>query len=127
MASTGVIILSTFPSEELAARVAHLVVSAKLCACVNFTEIRSIYSWHGKVEDQHEFIVLFKATSKSAKELKAEIVRLHPYEVPEIVELKMSNVSKPYLSWLAAESMYRVAKKRHNAAKRRDTQANIRR
>lgn len=117
MASTGVIILSTFPSEELAARVAHLVVSAKLCACVNFTKIRSIYSWQGKVEDQQEFIVLFKATSKSAKKLKAEIVRLHPYEVPEIVELKMSNVSKPYLSWLTAESMYRVAKKRHNAAK----------
>lgn len=117
MASTGVIILSTFPSEELAAEVANQVVRAKLCACVNFTKIRSIYSWHGKVEDQHEFIVLFKATSKSAKKLKAEIVRFHPYEVPEIVELKMSNVSKPYLSWLTAESMYRIAKKRHNAAK----------
>ena len=117
MASTGVIILSTFPSEELAARVAHLVVGAKLCACVNFTKIRSIYSWHGKIEDQHEFIVLFKTTSKSVKKLKAEIVRLHPYEVPEIVELKMSDVSKPYLSWLAAESMYRVSKNRHNAAK----------
>ena len=127
MASTGVIILSTFPSEELAADVANQVVSAKLCACVNFTKIRSIYSWQGKVEDQHEFIVLFKTTSKSAKRLKAEIVRLHPYEVPEIVELKMSSVSKPYMSWLAAESMYRVAKKGNNAAKRRDTQANIRR
>ena len=117
MANTGVIIVSTFPSEELALRVAHLVVSAKLCACVNFTKIRSIYSWHGKVEDQHEFIVLFKTTSKSAKKLKAEIVKLHPYEVPEIVELKMSDVSKPYLSWLAEESMYRIAKNRHNAAK----------
>ncbi len=127
MPSTGIIILSTFPSEEMAGEVADQVVSAKLCACVNFTKIRSIYSWHGKVKDQHEFIVLFKATSKSAKKLKAEIVRLHPYEVPEIVELKMSNISKPYLSWLASESMYRVAKKRHNTAKRRDTQANIRR
>src|SRR5918994_1190886 len=117
MASTGVIILSTFPSEELAARVAHLVVSAKLCACVNFTKIRSIYSWQGKVEDQHEFIVLFKTTSKSAKRLKAEIVRLHPYEVPEIVELKMKNVSTPYLSCPAEKKMYRVGKNRHNAAK----------
>ncbi len=126
MPSTGIIILSTFPNEELAAEVANHVVSAKLCACVNFTKIRSIYSWHGKIEDQHEFLVLFKATSKSAKRLKAEIVRLHPYEVPEIVELKMSNVSKPYMSWLAAESMYGEAKKGHNAAKRRDTQANIR-
>ncbi|HEU0145230.1 MAG TPA: divalent cation tolerance protein CutA, partial [Nitrososphaera sp.] len=82
--------------------------------------------WNGQIEDQHEFLALFKATSKSAKKLKAEIIRLHPYEVPEIVELKMSNVSKPYLAWLAAESMYRVAKKGNNAAKRRDTQADIR-
>jgi periplasmic divalent cation tolerance protein len=117
MDSTGVIILSTFPSEELAAEIAKKVVSAKLCACVNFTKIRSIYSWHGKVEDQSEFIALFKATAKSAKKLKNEIVRLHPYEVPEIVELKMTDISKPYLSWLSAESMYSVAKKRHNAAK----------
>jgi periplasmic divalent cation tolerance protein len=116
MANTGVIILSTFPSEELAAEVAKHVVSAKLCACVNFTQIRSIYSWNGKVEDQNEFIALFKTTSKAAKKLKAEITRLHPYEVPEIVELKMSNVSKPYLSWLVVESTYRVTKKRHNAS-----------
>ena len=67
MASTGVIILSTFPSEELAADVANHVVSAKLCACVNFTKIRSIYSWQGKVEDQHEFIVLFQNNFKISK------------------------------------------------------------
>jgi periplasmic divalent cation tolerance protein len=117
MDSTGVIILSTFPSEELAAEIANKVVKAKLCACVNLTKIRSIYSWHGKVEDQPEFIALFKTTAKSAKKLKEEIIRLHPYEVPEIVELKMADVSKPYLSWLSAESMYRVAKKRHNTTK----------
>ncbi|MDQ3718010.1 MAG: divalent-cation tolerance protein CutA [Thermoproteota archaeon] len=125
MVSTGVIIVSTFPSEELAAQIAHMVVSKKLCACVNFTKIRSIYSWHGKVEDQHEFIVLFKTTSKSAKKLKAEIVRLHPYDVPEIVELKMSDVSKPYLSWLVEESVYPIAKNRHNTSKRRNSKANI--
>ena len=116
MQGTGVIILSTFPSEELAAEIANKVVRARLCACVNFTKVRSIYSWHGKVEDQAEFIALFKATSKSSRKLKEEIVRLHPYEVPEIVELKMTNVSKPYLSWLGAESMHSVTKKRHNAA-----------
>lgn len=125
MVSSGVIIVSTFPSEESAAQIAHLVVSKKLCACVNFTKIRSIYSWHGKVEDQQEFIVLFKTTSKSAKKLKAEIVRLHPYDVPEIVELKMSDVSKPYLSWLVEESVYPIAKNRHNTSKRRNSKANI--
>ena len=117
MVSTGIIILSTFPSEQLVAEVAKHVVSAKLCACVNFTQIRSMYTWNGKIEDQYEFLALFKATSKSAKKLKAEIARLHPYKVPEIVELKMSDVSRSYLSWLAAESMHRITKKRQNASK----------
>jgi periplasmic divalent cation tolerance protein len=117
MANIGVIIMSTFPSEELAAEVARQAVSAKLCACVNFTQIRSIYSWNEQMEDQQEFLALFKTTSKSVKKLRAEIARLHPYEVPEIVELKMSNVSKPYLTWLIEESTYRIAKKRNNASK----------
>lgn len=117
MASRGTIILSTFPSEESVAGVADKVVKSKLCACVNFTQVRSIYSWQGKVEDQKEFIALFKTTAKSAKKLKVEIARLHPYKVPEIVELKMDDVSKPYLSWLA-ESTDGVPKKRYNAAKR---------
>lgn len=117
MASKGTIIVSTFPSEESVAEVASKVVARRLCACVNFTKIRSIYSWRGELEDQHEFIALFKTTAKSAGKLKVEIASLHPYEVPEIVELKISDVSKPYLAWLA-KSTDGVAKKRHNPAKR---------
>ena len=116
MTSRGTIILSTFPSKESVAETANHVVRLKMCACVNFAEIRSIYSWRGKIEDQPEFIALFKTTATSAKKLKAEIAKLHPYDVPEIVELKMSDASKSYLSWLA-ESTDGVAKKRHNPAK----------
>jgi periplasmic divalent cation tolerance protein len=115
MDSRGTIILSTFPNEESVADVAKKVVSNKLCACVNFTKIRSVYAWQGKIEDQQEFIALFKTTAKSAKKLKAEIARLHPYKVPEIVELGMGDVSKPYLSWLV-ESTDGVTKKRHDSA-----------
>jgi periplasmic divalent cation tolerance protein len=117
MVSRGTIIMSTFPSEESVADVANTVMGKKLCACANFTKIRSIYTWRGKVQDEHEFIALFKTTAKSAKKLKTEIIRLHPYEVPEIFELKMVDGSKSYLSWLI-ESTDGVAKKRYNSAKR---------
>lgn len=116
MISRGTIILSTFPSEESVAYIASKVVGNKLCACVNFTKIRSIYTWHGKTEDQAEFIALFKTPARSARKLKAEIAKMHPYEVPEIIELKMSDVSDSYLTWLV-ESTDRVAKKRHDAPK----------
>src|SRR5919205_4279094 len=99
MGRSGVIIISTFPSEELAAEIASKVVRAKLCACVNFTKVRSVYSWHGKIEDQPEFIALFKTTTRSAEKLKTEIARLHPYKVPEIVVLQRSALPTRYLSW----------------------------
>ena len=117
MTNRGTIIMSTFPSEESVADIGGKLVAGRLCACVNFTKIRSIYAWRGKIEDQTEFVALFKTTARSAEKLKAEIARLHPYDVPEIVELRMDDVSKSYLSWLV-ESTDGVAKKRHYAAKR---------
>lgn len=117
----GVIIVSTFPNEQSAAEVAFGVVDAKLCACVNLAKVRSIYSWKGRLEDQKECLALFKTTKKSAEKLKTEIARMHPYQVPEIIELGMSDVSRSYLAWMVAESSAQgVPKKRHYAAKRRN-------
>ena len=109
--------MSTFPSEDSVADIAGKVIRNKLCACVNFTKIRSIFTWRGKLEDTQEFIVFFKTTSRSAKRLKSEIARLHPYEVPEIVELKLEAIASPYMSWLA-KSSDGVPKKRHYPSKR---------
>ena len=98
---SGVLIISTFPSKESIAGVSQdLIVSKKLCACISLTKVRSIYYWNNKLEDQEEFIVFFKTTKLSANRLKDEIKKLHPYEVPEILELKLDDVSGDYLSWL---------------------------
>jgi periplasmic divalent cation tolerance protein len=97
----GVLIISTYPDEESVVKVAKmLVANKKLCACVNFVKVRSLYSWKNKLEDQEEFIALFKTTNLTANKLKFEINNTHPYEIPEIVELKMNYVSKAYLSWM---------------------------
>jgi periplasmic divalent cation tolerance protein len=67
---------------------------------------RSLYSWKNKLEDQEEFIALFKTTNLAANKLKFEINNnTHAYEVPEIVELKMSDVSKAYLSWMIVSTI----------------------
>ncbi len=125
MSEKATIILSTFPSERAATIVAKNLIDNKLCACVNFTRIRSIYTWKGKLEDQQEFIALFKATKNSSEKLKSAIASMHPYEVPEIIELRISDVSKSYMSWLSTESANGIAKKRHNATKRGNAQTNV--
>jgi periplasmic divalent cation tolerance protein len=98
---SGIIVLSTFPDEESAISVAEQLINKKLCACVSLTKVRSLYYWNNKLENHIEYIALFKTTSLTAEELKSNIKRAHPYEVPEIVELKMNKVSETYLSWMA--------------------------
>lgn len=125
--STGVVVLSTFSDEKSAQELSRKMLKAKLCACVNIVKVESMYFWRGKMEDQDEYLVLFKTTGAASQKLRKALAEQHPYEVPEIVELKMSSVSKPYLSWLATEtSADRISKNRHYAAKRRNSQSNVR-
>ena len=112
----GVIILSTFPNEESSVSVAKELINKKLCACVNLTKVRSLYNWNNKLEDQEEYLVLFKSTTSTVEELKSNIKRAHPYEVPEIVEIRMNKVSKSYLSWLA-ESTNKIEKKKQKSGR----------
>jgi periplasmic divalent cation tolerance protein len=112
----GVIILSTFPNEESSVSVAKELINKKLCACVNLTKVRSLYNWNNKLEDQEEYLVLFKSTTSTVEELKSNIKRAHPYEVPEIVEIRMNKVSKSYLSWLA-ESTNKIEKKERKSGR----------
>jgi periplasmic divalent cation tolerance protein len=96
-----VLIISTFPDEESIAKIAKdLIVIKKLCACINLTKVRSIYDWNSKLEDHEEFVVFFKTTKLHANRLKDEIKKAHPYNVPEILEIKIDDVSKTYPSWL---------------------------
>ena len=102
---SGVMVLSTFPSEELAKKVAQGLLERKLCACVNIMKVSSMYSWKGKIEDEQEFLCIFKTTSIKLRQLKEEIGKVHPYEVPEIVELEMKSASSNYLSWLVEATL----------------------
>ena len=106
----GIIIISTYPNKKSILKIANLVVKKRLAACVNYTKIGSVYIWKEKIEDTEEFLALFKTTQKAKELLKKEIAKTHPYEVPEIVEIKMDNVSKPYLDWLAESTYNRISK-----------------
>ncbi|MDH2907411.1 MAG: divalent-cation tolerance protein CutA [Candidatus Nitrosotalea sp.] len=116
----GIVIVSTYPDKKSISQVAHVVVQRKLAACVNYTKINSIYSWKGKIEDTGEFLALFKTTAKSKQKLKEEIAKSHPYQVPEIVELKMDSVSVPYMKWLDESTLGSKPKKRNHSSKRRN-------
>ena len=95
-----VIILSTFPDKTSITKIANQLVKKKLAACVNIMKISSVYSWKGKIENQPEYLALFKTTKKNQLVLKKELRKLHPYDIPEIAEINVDSINQPYLKWL---------------------------
>ena len=95
-----VIIVSTFPNKQSVTSIAKKLVKQKLAACVNITNISSIYAWNGKIENQSEYLALFKTSKKNQSKLKKELQKLHPYDIPEIAEINVDSINQPYLKWL---------------------------
>ena len=95
-----VIIVSTFPNKTIIKKIGHQLVEKRLAACVNISKIDSIYSWKGKIQNDSEYLAIFKTTKKNQASLKKEIKKLHPYDVPEIAEINVNSLNKPYLDWL---------------------------
>jgi len=100
------VVLVTAPGAEEAARLARTLVEEKLVACGNVVPaVRSIYRWEGKVCDEQEALLVLKAPAKRFPELRDRILALHPYQVPEVVALRIEDGSEKYIDWIV-QSMY---------------------
>ena len=99
------VVLTTLPDAEAGARLARALVEEKLAACVNLVPgVRSFYRWQGKLEDSGEVLLLVKTRADRCAALAARIQALHPYELPEVLELAASGGSAAYLDWVGRES-----------------------
>ena len=101
----SVIIISTFPDKKTITKIANQLVNSKLAACVNIIKISSIYSWKENIENQAEYMGLFKTTKKNLRLLKKELQKLHPYDVPEIAEINPNSINQSYLKWLTESTV----------------------
>lgn len=102
----ALIVLTNCPDEERANAIALAVVEEKLAACVNILpRVQSIYRWQGTVESASEIALLIKSTAANYPALEQRIAELHPYDVPEIIALPITQGLPAYLNWLAAETL----------------------
>jgi periplasmic divalent cation tolerance protein len=99
-----IIVLSTCSSTAEADRIARQLLEKRLAACVNVVAgARSIYRWQGAIEEAAECLLIVKSRRGLWDELRAEIQRLHSYEVPEVLLLAIEDGSPEYLDWLNEE------------------------
>lgn len=100
-----IVVLITAPKEEDAVNIAKELVESRLAACANIIKnVRSIYRWEGKIEDDSEVLMIVKTKKSLFDKLMKRVKKLHSYSVPEIIALPITAGSEDYLNWLGDET-----------------------
>ncbi len=100
----ALIALTSFASEEDAARVARVLVEERLVACANLLPgARSLYRWKDAVQDEKETLVLLKTRKQDWTALLSRLHELHPYETPELIAVRIAAGAPKYMQWLEAQ------------------------
>ncbi len=95
------LVYCTCPDRTCAEKIAHQLVEARLAACVNIVPgVTSVYRWQGATESADEHLLLIKSRDDLYPRLEQAIVKLHPYELPEVVAVTMDHALPAYLTWM---------------------------
>ncbi len=94
------VVFITAPDEETGVKIARMLVERKLAACVNIVKnVRSIYFWQDKVQDEPEVLLVIKTKEYLFDKLKEEVEKVHPYTVPEIIGFPIEKSAEKYAKW----------------------------
>jgi len=99
-------VLTTLPDQDAARNLARQLVEARLAACVNIlAPCTSVYHWQGVLNEDGEIPVIIKSTAANYSRIEALIREHHPYELPELITIDITNGLPAYLAWVAAETL----------------------
>ncbi|MDR1349455.1 MAG: divalent-cation tolerance protein CutA [Zoogloeaceae bacterium] len=105
MSADILLVITTFPDEESAGRLARALVEQGLAACVNvLAACHSTYRWQGKVETAAEIPLFIKTTRERYAAVETRIRALHPYDLPEIIAVALTTGLPAYLEWVRKET-----------------------
>ncbi|KGA59480.1 MULTISPECIES: divalent-cation tolerance protein CutA [Proteus] len=96
-----IIAYSTAPNEKIANEIAHNLINAKLAACVNLIpQIKSIYHWNNEIIEDNEILMMIKSEKSKQQNLIDTLVKIHPYDTPEVIIIPIESGFKGYLNWI---------------------------
>lgn len=95
------VIFTTTGNLQEAENMARMLVSRKLAACVQITDVSSTYMWQGELRKEPEHLLLIKTLSSRFADIQAVILENSSYEVPEIVQLPVEQGFPAYLAWIS--------------------------
>lgn len=91
----------TCPRQRVARAIADEAIDHRVAACANIEgPMASTYRWKGVVEQAFEFILWLKAPAENFARIEAIVKAHHPYDVPAIVALGVTEVNADYAAWV---------------------------
>ena len=91
----------TSDSEQEAKTIIEKLLKNRLIACGNLIgPISSSFWWKDRIETSKEYLILLKSRNDLFNKIEKEVLRLHSYEVPEIIVFPIIDGSKDYLKWI---------------------------
>jgi periplasmic divalent cation tolerance protein len=99
-----IVVLSTCATADEAAKLARVLVEARVAACVTIVPgARSVYRWQGAVETSEECLLIIKSSRPLFDQLRAALERAHSYEVPEVLAIAVVEGAPNYITWLEGQ------------------------
>lgn len=101
------VVFTTLPNADSARAMARMLVERHLVACAQVEGIESFYRWEGVVQHEPEHRLMLKTTANRYPAVEAAIREQHPYELPAIYAVPVTQAFQPYANWVADNSQTR--------------------
>jgi periplasmic divalent cation tolerance protein len=94
------IVFTTTSSPEEAAKIAQMLLTTKLAACIQVNQIKSYYTWQSSINIDDEQQLLIKCKTQDFARIQDCIKENHSYETPEIIQIPITDGSPEYFQWI---------------------------
>ena len=94
------LVQTTVKEAAQAEEIGRLLVEENLCACVQVGgPVSSVYRWRGRIENEREYLLSAKTTRPRCGALRARLLQVHPYDLPEIIVATVQ-ADAAYAGWV---------------------------
>ena len=94
----------TTDTDDNASLITQTLLEKKLVACVQSHKIQSSYKWQGKIISSEEVRLELKTKITLFDEIKNIILKLHTYDVPEVLMFICDGGNEHYFKWIEEET-----------------------
>lgn len=94
------LVILTCSSQQESERIANQLLKKHLIACVKYLPVNTTSRWNGKVEKNHEVVLVMESLESKFNVIEKIVKSLHSYELPVLLQVPISNSSAGVLNWI---------------------------